>query len=103
VDIVDKTKISVIPQSTEKVMTFSIGNLRFLDTTQLMPSSLDFLVNNLKTKNEDNFEKFKNMKQHFNEEDLELIHRRYRKVKETQLPPIQVAAVLMCEHVCRWV
>jgi hypothetical protein len=38
-----------------------------------MPSSLDTLVNKLKTKNKDNFEKFNSMKQHFNDEELELI------------------------------
>ena len=43
-DIIEKDKISVIPQSTEKFMSFSIGNLKFLVTAQLMPSSLETLV-----------------------------------------------------------
>ena len=55
VDIVEKDKITVIPQSTEKYITFSISHIKFLDTAQLMPSSLDTLVGNLKTKNEHTF------------------------------------------------
>ena len=39
IDIVDKDKINAIPQSTEKFMTFSIGNLKFLGTAQFMPDS----------------------------------------------------------------
>ena len=97
VDIVDKDTIHVIPQSTEKFMTFSIGDIKFLDTAQFMPSSLDTLVKNLKTKNKDNFEKFNSMKQHFNDEELELICQKgsypyeyiddIEKLKEPQLPP----------------
>jgi hypothetical protein len=80
-------------------MTFSIGDLNLLDTAQLMPSSLDTLVNNVETKNADKFEKLNNMKQHFNEEDLELNCTKgvcpyewmddTEKFKETQLPPIK--------------
>jgi hypothetical protein len=73
VDIVEQHKIHVIPQSTEKFMTFSIGDIIVLDTAQFMPSSLNTLVENLKTKNKNKFEKFNSMKQHFNEEELELI------------------------------
>jgi hypothetical protein len=64
-----------------------------------MPSSLDTLVNNRKTRNQYKFEKFNNMKQHFNEEELELICKKGvypyewmddpEKFKETQLPPIK--------------
>jgi hypothetical protein len=54
-------------------MAFTLGDLIFLDTAQFMPSSLDTLVNSLKTKNADNFEKFNNMEQHCNEEELKLI------------------------------
>ena len=73
IDIVDKDKINVIPQSTEKFMTFSIGNLKFLDTAQFMPESLEKLAENLKTNSQDRYEKFKNMKQHFNEVEMKLI------------------------------
>ena len=62
-----------------------------------MPSSLDTLVNNLKTKNKDQFEKFNSMKQHFNDEELELICQKgvypyeyiddIENLKEKQLPP----------------
>jgi hypothetical protein len=99
VDIVDKEKIHVIPQSTEKFMSFSIADLIFLDTAQFMPSSLDTLVNDLKTKTADKFEKFNNMRQRFNEEELEPICKKGvypyermddpEKMKETQLPPIK--------------
>jgi hypothetical protein len=78
-------------------MTFSIGDLKFLDTAQFMPSSLDTLIKNLKTKNLDKFEKFNSMKQHFNAEELELICQKgvypyeyiddLEKFKETELPP----------------
>jgi hypothetical protein len=97
VDIIDKDTIHVIPQSTEKFMTFSIGDLKFLDTAQFMASTLDTLVKKLKTKNLDKFENFNSMKQHFNEEELELICQKgvypyeyiddLEKFKETELPP----------------
>ena len=100
IDIVDKEKIHVIPQSTEKFMTFSIGDLKFLDTAQFMPSSLDKLAKNLITKSRtDKFENFDNMKQHFNAEQLELICKKGvypyewmddpEKMKETKLPGIK--------------
>jgi hypothetical protein len=64
-----------------------------------MPSSLDTLVNDLKTKTADKFEKFNNMRQRFNEEELEPICKKGvypyermddpEKMKETQLPPIK--------------
>jgi hypothetical protein len=73
-DLVDQKKISVIPQSTEKLMTFTIGDLKFLDTMQFMPASLEELSNNLKTKNQDDkFQLFHNVKSFFNQEELELI------------------------------
>ena len=80
-------------------MTFSIGNLKFLDTVQFMASSLDTLVENLKTtKSQHKFDKFNNMKKHFTEEELELICQKgvypyeyidgdEEKFKEIGLPP----------------
>ena len=62
----DNKKFSAIPQPTEKLMTFSIGNLKFLDTAQFMPDSLDTLVEHLKTNDQDRYASFNNMKQHFN-------------------------------------
>jgi hypothetical protein len=73
VDIIDQEHVDAIAQSTGKFMAFTLGDLIFLDTAQFMPSSLDTLVNSLKTKNADNFEKFNNMEQHCNEEELKLI------------------------------
>jgi hypothetical protein len=99
IDIVDKKKISAIPQSTEKFMTFSIGNLKFLDTAQFMPDSLETLAENLKTNNEDRYDNFSNMKQHSNSEELNLICQKgvypyeyidnVEKFKDTELPPIK--------------
>ena len=43
-----KPKITVIPNSTEKFMSFDIGSLKFIDSFQFMPSSLETLVENLK-------------------------------------------------------
>ena len=80
-------------------MTFSIGNLKFLDTAQFMPESLEKLAENLKTNSQDKYENFKNMKQHFNEEEIELICQKgvypyeyidnVEKFKDTELPPIK--------------
>ena len=60
--MVDTSKITAIPQSTETLMTFRIGDLKLLDTMQLMGTSLEELVRNLKTKNEDKLELFQTMK-----------------------------------------
>jgi hypothetical protein len=71
---VGKESISVIPQSTEKFISVSISNLKFLDTAQLMASSLDTLLKKLKApKSQNQFENFGNMKKHFTEEEIELI------------------------------
>jgi hypothetical protein len=40
-------EISVIPMNLEKYLSFSIGKTVFMDSCQLMPSSLDSLVENL--------------------------------------------------------
>ena len=40
-------KIDGIPNSNEKFMSFSIGNLKFIDSMQFMASNLEDLVNNL--------------------------------------------------------
>jgi hypothetical protein len=73
-DVVDKKeRISVIPQSTEKFMTFSIGDLKFKDSFQFMAEGLETLAKALKQEKGDVFEKYTNMKQHFNEEDMKII------------------------------
>ena len=40
-------KINGIPNSNEKFMSFSIGNLKFIESMQIMLSSLESLVNNM--------------------------------------------------------
>ncbi len=46
----DGESINAIPNSGEKFMTFSIGNLKFVDGFQFMTFSLEKLANSLKTK-----------------------------------------------------
>ena len=50
-----KPQFKVIPNSTEKFMSFDIGSLKFIDSFQFMASSLESLVENLKTKDYSNF------------------------------------------------
>ena len=40
-------RISIIPTNTEKYISFSLGNLRFIDSLQFLNSSLEKLVSNL--------------------------------------------------------
>ena len=51
--------IHVIPNSYEKIMSFDIGNLKFIDSIQFMASSWEKLVENLHNDNpltkDDNF------------------------------------------------
>ena len=54
-------------------MTFSIGNLKFIDSFQFMAFSLDKLTESLKMKTGDPYAKFKNMKAAFNEEEMKLV------------------------------
>ncbi len=72
-DLVRADKISAIPQTTEKFMTFSIGDLKFKDSMQFMAESLDNLAKALKQETGDVYEKYKNMKRHFNEAEMKLI------------------------------
>ena len=51
-------KISAIPNSYEKFMSFEIGSLKFIDSFQFMASSLENLVDNLYEKGTGN--KYKN-------------------------------------------
>ena len=57
-------------------MTFTIGNLKFIDSYQFMKESLENLTKSLKNKKGDPYEKFEFMKQHFTKEELELIGRK---------------------------
>ena len=87
-------QISVIANNSEKYMTFSIGNLKFIDSVQFLSASLDSLVNNLKSINLDDF---KHTKQHMGQE-WEIATRKgiypyeymnsFEKFEETTLPPM---------------
>ena len=50
-----KPQFKVIPNSTEKFMSFDIGSLKFIDSFQFMASSLESLVENLKDETYSNF------------------------------------------------
>lgn len=52
-------KLSVIAQNSERYISFSLGNLRFLDSFQFMTSSLEALVNNLAADGLVNFKQFR--------------------------------------------
>ena len=58
--------ISVIPNSFEKFMSFSVGGLKFIDSLQFMASSLGTLVENLYDKN-DKYINFNFMKKEYPE------------------------------------
>ena len=57
----------VIPTSSEKFISFQIGNLRFLDSLQFLSASLDTLVQTLI---KDGLQKFPNTKRHYPNSDL---------------------------------
>jgi hypothetical protein len=59
-------KISAIPNSSEKFMSFTIGDLRFLDSFQFMSTSLSKLVENLYDE-KDKYKNFKFMNEYFSE------------------------------------
>lgn len=56
-------RLSVIANSNERYVTFSLGNLRFIDSFQFLSSSLDTLVQNLKSSGDVHF---KNFSRYFN-------------------------------------
>ncbi|XP_062569833.1 uncharacterized protein LOC134231854, partial [Saccostrea cucullata] len=51
-------KLSVIANSNERYVTFSLGRLRFIDSFQFLSSSLDTLVQNLKSSGDTHFKYF---------------------------------------------
>ena len=70
-------KISAIPNSYEKFMSFEIGSLKFIDSFQFMASSLENLVDNLYEKGAGNkYKNFDNMKKEFSPEHLDLLCRK---------------------------
>ena len=58
--------ISAIPLSSEKFMSVTVGDLRFIDSMQFMASSLQKLVENLYD-DKDNYKNFTHMKKYYNE------------------------------------
>ena len=58
-------------------MTFSIGNLKFIDSYQFMNFRLEKLTESLKSKTGDPYAKFTNMKRFFNDEEMALISRAF--------------------------
>ena len=60
-DKIGNRKIDGIPNINEKVLCFRIGDLRIIDSMQLMQSSLESLVHNLYDK-EDKFKHVTHMK-----------------------------------------
>ncbi|XP_075210257.1 uncharacterized protein LOC142317586 [Lycorma delicatula] len=92
----DEKRISVIPNSTEKYISFSKRisdriSIRFVDTFRFMASSLDYLVKTLPD------DKFFHIKKFFNQSDLSLVTRKgvypyeytssWDTLEETSLPP----------------
>ena len=54
-------------------MAFGIGDVKFIDSFQLMASSLETLAENLITKSTDKSEMFENLEKQFNADELELV------------------------------
>ena len=59
--------IDVIPTTSEKFLSFQIGNLRFLDSLQFLTASLDTLVQSLAANGRD---KFSHTALHYSDSDL---------------------------------
>ena len=57
---IGNSTIDRIPNNNEKTTSFSIGDLKFIDSVELMQSSRESLVNNLYDK-EDKFKHFTHM------------------------------------------
>ena len=86
--------INVIPLNDEKYISFSIGNLSFVDSYQFLSASLETLVTNLAKEGE---EKFHVLKRFVDQEKIHLLLRKgvypyeyfdsFERFSETQLPP----------------
>ena len=84
-------KIECIANNMQKFISFSLGDLQFIDSLQFLPSSLEKLVSGLDLNN------FNIMKEYFNDEELNLLARKgvypysyidcKDKFLEEQLPP----------------
>ena len=86
--------INCIASNTEKYISFSVGNLQFLDSFQFMPSSLEKLIGNLA---KEGAEKFQVTGRYIDPEKLPLLLRKgvypydymdsFQKFQDRQLPP----------------
>ena len=90
-------RVTCIPNNMEKYISFSIGNLRFIDSLQFLNASLSTLVDNLACEGS---HKFSSLKQHFpTPTQHELLLRKgiypysymdsEKRFAEQQLPPIE--------------
>ena len=87
--------VRVIAKNSEKFVTFSILNKRFIDSFQFLSASLDTLVQNLLTACDVTFDKFIHTKRHMNVDKLFFQKQVYcyeymdsfERFKETELPP----------------
>ena len=99
-EVIGETKESIdaIPQSGEKMMTFKIGDLKFIDSYQFLGASLDKLVESLKSPGPDPYKDFNNMKREFPlKQELQLMCRKgvypyeyitkHSKIHDPTLPP----------------
>ena len=86
-------KLTCIPNNMEKYISFSMGNLRFIDSLQFLNASLEKLVSNLAA---DGMSKFKHLKTEFKSHHELLIRKGVypydyvdspQKLCETVLPP----------------
>lgn len=59
-------KLKVIAQNMERYVSFSVGDLCFIDSFQFMSSSLETLVNNMTC---EGFSNFKNFSNHFKDDE----------------------------------
>ena len=67
-------KCKIIPKSTEKFLSFSLDNVKFLDSYQFLSASLDSLVKNLRFSGLDSFKITKNV-----------FEKKYGKIEENAL------------------
>ncbi len=92
-----KPKLGCVPNSYEKFMSFSIGDIKLIDSCQFLAESLDSLVKNLHDKS-DKYKNFHFMKKEYPEHYEMLCQKGHypyewvdslRKLKHIGLPPIE--------------
>jgi len=88
-------KIQVIPNTLEKYISFTLGNLRFIDSLQFMATSLEKLVGNLAQEGKQKFTHMQRWIPDEAQQDLLLRKGVYpydyvdgpSKLEQTELPP----------------